>query len=109
MEAPTVGVEEGHYVDLQDLCIESIGVLKVAIPSLVHLGKEELDCAALDRFVAGKLSKRARWRWSASPQTWMTVDALLAIFYCKAVGGPGERMYCGHGRWHTSQGPRGSP
>ena len=57
MEAPTVGVKEGHDVDSQDLCIEGISVLKVGIPSLVHRGEEELDCAALSCFVAGKIAK----------------------------------------------------
>jgi hypothetical protein len=53
VEPPAVGVEKGHQVDSEYLCIEGIRVLVVGVPSLIHRGKEELGCAALGHFVAG--------------------------------------------------------
>ncbi len=57
VEPSAVGVEEGHDVNSEYLCIKGICVLEVGVPSLVHRGEEEFGCAALGRFVAGIVVK----------------------------------------------------
>jgi hypothetical protein len=53
VEAPAVGVKEGHDFDCEYLCIKGIRVLEIGVASLVHRGKEELGFATLGSFVAG--------------------------------------------------------
>ena len=57
MQPPTVGVEEGHDVDGQDLGVESIGVFEIVVPDLVDDIAEKFRNATFGRFVTGVVIK----------------------------------------------------
>ncbi len=57
MEPPAVGVEEGHDLKGQHLCIEGISILEVVVPDLVDYLAEKFGGAALSRLLAGVVVK----------------------------------------------------
>jgi hypothetical protein len=85
------------------LCIEGVCIFEVGIPRPVNRGKEELGCATLGRFVAGKVIQAGAV--GCFPTDSDDGRCIVGFFYPRAVGSSGEGIYCHHGWWHTSQGP----
>jgi hypothetical protein len=53
MQPPTVGVKVGHDLKGHDLCVESLDVLLVIVPNLLHNLAEKLGNSTFGCFVAG--------------------------------------------------------
>ncbi len=53
MKPPAVGVEEGHYVDGCDLCIEGAGIFQVVVPNFLDNVMEKFGHALLCCLVTG--------------------------------------------------------
>jgi hypothetical protein len=80
MQPPAVGIKVGHDFKGQDLCIESLGVLKVIVPNLVDNIAEEFGDATFGCLEAGVVVKEGFGGGRPLTRTRMTVLALLAMF-----------------------------